>query len=130
MVEILSLLAWCAQGIVALIFLQTLYFKFTGSAESVEIFSAIGIEPWGRYLVGIAELGAAILLLIPFTSWYGAVLSLFIIIPAIITHLFKIGIVVHDDKGLLFGLALAVLVLSVAVLLIRWHAGPFAFKIL
>lgn len=128
MVAILPLLSWCAQGLVAAIFLQTLYFKFTGSAESVEIFSAIGIEPWGRYLIGGLELVAAILLLIPVTSWYGAVLSLFIIVPAIIIHLFKIGIVVHDDKGLLFGLALAVLVLSLAILIIRWHQGPFAFS--
>lgn len=128
MVAILSLLVWFAQGITAAIFLQTLYFKFTGATESVEIFSAIGLEPWGRYFVGSVELVAAILLVIPMTSWYGALLSLFIIIPAIFVHLFKIGIVVQGDKGLLFGLALAVLVLSIAILLLRWQQGPFAFK--
>ena len=130
MVALLPILVWFAQGLTAAIFLQTLYFKFTGSTESVEIFSALGLEPWGRYIVGVFELIAAVLLIIPKTAWYGAVLSLFIIVPAIIVHLFKIGIVVQDDKGLLFGLAIAVFVLSIAVLIIRWNQGPFAFKLM
>ena len=44
----------------ALIFLQTLYFKFTASPESVYIFSKLGMEPYGRIVSGIAELVAAI----------------------------------------------------------------------
>lgn len=126
MAEPLSILIGVAQITIAAIFIQTLYSKFTGSVEFVEIFSEIGLEPWGRYVVGGLELVASILLLIPFTSWYGALLSLFIIVPALIVHIFKIGLVVHNDRGLLFGLALAVLVLSGAVLLLRWDLGPFA----
>lgn len=42
---------------------QTLYFKFTGSAESVYIFKTIGMEPWGRFGVGVLEMIAAVLLL-------------------------------------------------------------------
>lgn len=105
-------LDWVPRIGVALIFLQTLYFKFTGAPEAVYIFSKIGIEPWGRYLVGIAELVASVLILIPATSLYGAILSLAIIIPAIVFHLTTLGIEVQGDGGLLFGLAIIVLLLS------------------
>ena len=42
---------------VAAILLQTLFFKFTGAEESVYIFSTLGMEPFGRYASGVAELG-------------------------------------------------------------------------
>ncbi len=130
MVALLPILIGVAQITIVAIFVQTLYSKFTGAAESIEIFSAIGLEPWGRYVAGSLELIASILLLVPYTSWYGALLSLFIIVPALIVHLFKVGLVVHNDRGLLFGLALAIFVLAIAVLLLRWNLGPFAFKVI
>ncbi|MEK6898895.1 MAG: DoxX family protein [Nanoarchaeota archaeon] len=110
---------WGAKIIVALIFLQSLFFKFTGADEAVYIFSQIGIEPWGRYLVGVGELFASVLILIPSLSFYGAILASLIIIPAIIFHLTTLGIVVYDDNGLLFGLAIVVLILSVFILVKR-----------
>ncbi len=106
---------WAIRLIIAGIFLQTLYFKLTGSAESIFIFSQIGLEPLGRYVVGFAELAASILILIPATSFYGAVLALFIIVPALFFHLTTLGISVQGDHGLLFGLALIVLVLSITL---------------
>ncbi len=60
----------------ALILVQTLYFKYSGTPESVYIFETLGLEPHGRIGSGIAELIAAILLLIPKTAWAGAGLSL------------------------------------------------------
>jgi uncharacterized membrane protein YphA (DoxX/SURF4 family) len=53
----------------AIILLQTLFFKFTAAPESVYIFSKVGLEPWGRIGSGVAELIAAILILIPPTTW-------------------------------------------------------------
>lgn len=43
-----SLFFWLLRLTVAVILVQTLYFKFTGSEESVSVFSAVGIEPYGR----------------------------------------------------------------------------------
>ena len=40
--------SWALQIVVSVILLQTLFFKFTGAAESVYIFSTLGAEPWGR----------------------------------------------------------------------------------
>ena len=52
-------MSWLLRILAALIMLQTLYFKFSASEESVYIFSALGMEPWGRIGTGIMELIAA-----------------------------------------------------------------------
>lgn len=105
--------------IISLILLQTLYFKFTASPESVFIFSTLGLEPYGRILSGVGELVASILLLIPSTVILGAALSLGIISGALLSHLTLLGIVVMDDGGLLFILALVVFFLSIGILILR-----------
>jgi hypothetical protein len=111
--------SWALQLIVAGILLQTLFFKFTGAAESVYIFSALGAEPWGRIGSGVVELIAALLLLYPATVTIGAILALGVIAGAIVSHLTVLGIEVQGDGGLLFFLALAVLVASIAILALR-----------
>jgi hypothetical protein len=107
------------QLVVAGILLQTLFFKFTGAPESVYIFSTLGAEPWGRIASGIAELIAAVLLLVPATATVGAVLAMGLMAGAIMSHLTVLGIEVRGDGGLLFGLAVTVFVASAVVLLIR-----------
>jgi uncharacterized membrane protein YphA (DoxX/SURF4 family) len=92
--------------------LQTLYFKFSAAEESVYIFSKVGIEPWGRIGTGVAELIAGILILIPRTSVYGALMAIGIMAGAIATHLFILGIVVMNDGGQLFIYALIVFLCS------------------
>lgn len=114
-----TITTWVAQGLVAAILAQTLYFKFTGAPESVYIFTTLGMEPWGRIGSGVAELIAAVLLLIPRTAGVGAVLALAVISGAIASHLTKLGIQVQGDKGLLFVLACLVFVGSLVVLFIR-----------
>jgi hypothetical protein len=111
--------SWILQLIVAGILLQTLFFKFTGAAESVYIFSTLGAEPWGRIGSGVVELIAAVLLLVPATTTIGAVLSLAVITGAILSHLTVLGIEVRGDGGLLFGLAIAVFCASALILLLR-----------
>ncbi|MBP7284506.1 MAG: DoxX family protein [Leptospiraceae bacterium] len=103
----------------ALIFLQTLYFKFTASPESVYIFSKLGMEPYGRIVSGIAELVAAILLLLPATFIFGAFISILIILGAILSHLTLLGIVVKDDSGLLFILAISIFIFSTLILFLK-----------
>jgi hypothetical protein len=116
--------SWLLQIVVAVILLQTLFFKFTGAEESVYIFSTLGLEPWGRYASGVAELIAAALLLVPGYAAFGALLSLGVISGAIVSHLTKLGIEVKGDGGLLFGLAVTVFVCSAIILLIRRDELP------
>jgi uncharacterized membrane protein YphA (DoxX/SURF4 family) len=107
---------WTARVIAALIMIQTLYFKFSGASESVEIFTRIGAEPWGRIGVGVLELIASVLILINATAWFGAVLALGLMGGAIVMHLTVLGIEVQNDNGYLFVLAVIVAVCSAIVL--------------
>lgn len=103
---------WLLRIIAAVIMLQTLFFKFTAAPESVFIFSTLGIEPWGRIGTGIAELIASVLLLIPSTTVFGALLAMGIMGGAIVSHLAVLGIEVRGDGGQLFAYALTVFIAS------------------
>ena len=118
--------SWVLRGITAIILLQTLFFKFSGAKESVYIFETLGMEPWGRLGVGMAELFASILLLLPRTVPFGAILSLGVISGAIVTHVAKLGIALPavGDKGELVALAIVVFLCSGAVLLLRRQEVP------
>src|SRR5207245_10886104 len=119
-----TIIAWICRIAAAVILLQTLFFKFTAAPESVYIFSKVGLEPWGRIGSGGAELIAAILILIPRTTWLGAGLALAVMAAAVFSHLTVLGIVVMDDGGLLFGLALAVAVCSIDLLFLQRRSVP------
>ena len=107
---------WLLRLIAAIILLQTLYFKFTASPESVYIFTKVGMEPWGRIASGIAELIAALLILVPRTTWLGALLAMGVMSGAIFFHLTSLGIEVQGDGGLLFVYALVVFICSAILL--------------
>jgi len=79
--------SWFCRILAAVILLQTLLFKFTGAKESIYMFTKVGLEPWGRYGSGVAELVAAILLLTPRFVLAGALLALAVISGAILSHL-------------------------------------------
>ena len=102
--------------IVAIILVQTLRFKFTAHPDSVYIFTKVGLEPNGRIFIGILELIAAILLLVPKTVWAGALLTLGVIGGAILMHLTQLGIEINDDGGILFITALVTFLLSLVIL--------------
>lgn len=123
----LHIISWICRIVVAIILFQTLFFKFTGAEESKYIFSTLmgpELEAYGRIGSGVVELIAVILLLIPSTAWLGGVLALGTISGAIMSHLTMLGIVVKDDGGLLFGLAVTVFVLSAVILLIHRRELP------
>ncbi len=114
--------------IIAVILVQTLFYKFTAHPDSVYIFEKAGLGDAGRIGSGIAELIAAILILVPRTIWLGATLTLGIISGAILTHLTKIGIEVKEDGGTLFIMAVVVFVLSFITLWMHKKDIPFLGK--
>lgn len=126
---------WSAQILVAVILIQTLYFKFTYAPETQAIFADKGGRP-AATAVGVLELVAAVLILTG-GRWaaFGAVLAAGLISGAIMTHLTSLGIEVKDpttgesDGGLLFGLAVTVLLGSLVVLAYRWTTLPFAGRV-
>lgn len=124
----LLIVSWVCRVIVAIILVQTLFFKFTGAEESKFIFATLmgaENEAVGRIGSGLVELVAVFLLLIPATAWLGAIIAFGTISGAIFSHLTKLGIEVKGDGGLLFSLAIIVFILSGLVLLIHRKDLPF-----
>ncbi|MEO1662000.1 MAG: hypothetical protein AAFR51_13495 [Pseudomonadota bacterium] len=86
-------------------------------------------EPTGRVLVAIAELIAAVLLLLPFTRRSGAILSFLILGGAVIMHLMpsvlgreiplSLETGAATDGGQLFALAIAMLAASMLLIVVH-----------
>lgn len=87
---------------VVLVFIQSLFFKFTGSQESVILFETVGqwmseiplfvlisdgFKVYGGVLIGIVELVASVLILIPATRAWGALAGLSVMSGSIFFHL-------------------------------------------
>jgi len=128
----MKVIEWICRIVVAIILLQTLFFKFTGAEESKYIFTTLmgDYEAVGRIGSGVVELIAAILILIPNGAWLGALIALGTISGAIFSHLTKLGVVVKDDGGFLFILAIVVFVCSAIVLFLNRAAIPVVGSIL
>ena len=114
-----NIITTVAAIIAAIILLQTLYFKFTAQPESIYIFSKLGLEPYGRIGSGVFELIVSILLLLPKTKILGSFLGLGVILGAILSHLFVLGIEVQGDGGTLFFLALTVFICCLLILIVE-----------
>lgn len=108
---------WILRLVPAIILLQTLYFKFTAQPESVKLFTEIGMEPYGRIGSGVVELIAAVLLLIPRFTAYGAMLGLIMMTGALYFHLTKLGIY-FDGDALLFSYAVITFICCALLILI------------
>jgi len=114
--------------VVAVILVQTLRYKFTGHPDSIYIFTKVGMEPYGRIMIGVIELIASILILIPRTVWLGAGLAAGVLAGAIFLHLTKIGIEVQGDGGGLFYMAIGTFALSLIVLWLERKSIPIPGK--
>ena len=104
--------------VAAVILLQTLWFKFSAHPESVALFTKLGVEPWGRIFTGVVELIAGVLLIIRPTAIFGAFIAIGLMVGAIASHLFVIGIESAGDGGQLFILAFIELFASMAIVVL------------
>ena len=143
--KIRAAVPWALAIFVAVIFIQSLFFKFSNSFETQHIFGTIGqwmegIGPlqflaagfasYGGYTIGTVELIASVLLLIRRTQSIGAALAFAVISGAIFFHLFTplgVSVVINEagerDGGQLFTLAVLVWVSSIAILWLRTRHG-------
>ncbi len=124
-----NILLWILRIIPAIILLQTLYFKFSASPESVYIFTKMGMEPWGRIASGITELIAAVLLLIPRTTLLGALTGAGVMAGAIASHILVLGLVVKDDGGQLFIYAVVTFICCSILIFINKNQLPKLLKL-
>ncbi len=119
-----KIISWIGQIVVAVILGQSLFFKFTGAPEAVQLFTALGAEPWGRIGLGLVELATVILLLTPRGAATGALLAIELMVGAIGSHLFVLGVDLQGDGGTLFAMAWVVLAAASAVAWVRRGSIP------
>ena len=110
--------------IAAGIMIETLFFKFTGAAESKYIFSSMGTEPWMRWVQGLGELTASIGLLMPRFKRAGGILTTGAMAAAILSHMTWLGYSIQGDHGLLFLMAITMFSCGVTVLMLHRDSIP------
>ncbi|AZJ36214.1 DoxX family membrane protein [Tenacibaculum singaporense] len=113
--------------IAAFIMLQTLFFKFTGAQESIDLFTKIAgdNETYMRIGTGVFELIASVLLFIPKKTWLGALLTIGLMGGAIMSHLTILGIEHDGDGGTLFISAIVTFISGVILLIFNRNNIPF-----
>jgi len=79
--------AWILQIAAAAMFLMAGGSKLAGAQPMVEMFEAIGVGQWFRYVTGTIEVVSALLLLMPSMAAIGAALLVCVMVGAIIAHL-------------------------------------------
>ena len=122
------LISWTAQLLAVAIMGQTLYFKFSGDPKSIALFTELGMEPQGRIIIGALELLACILLLLPSSAVYGAILSSGLMTGAIIGHFTHLGW--EGDRFSLMMLAFLTLASCLVILYIRRKEVPLIYNAL
>lgn len=82
---------WIVRLGLAGLFVMAGGMKWMEDPQSVRLFTALGMEPAGRLIIGTLELLAAGLLLIPATTARGALLAFWILLGAFLAHATRIG---------------------------------------
>ena len=82
---------WTAQIAAAALFLFAGTLKLAGAAPMVQVFAAIGVGQWFRYVTGTIEIVSALLLLVPSLAFFGASALMVTMIGAVFTHLVIVG---------------------------------------
>jgi putative oxidoreductase len=67
-------LTWTLRSLLGVAFIYIGTTKLTGTANTVEYFDAIGWGQWFRYVTGFLDVLGAILILVPRSTFYGAII--------------------------------------------------------
>jgi hypothetical protein len=86
---VLSLTSRIGLGLVVLVAAVT---QAAGIGHWVQVFTALGMEPWGRYLCALVELAGLALYLWPGRTGYGAAVICAVSLGAVLAHLARLGV--------------------------------------
>ena len=116
--------------VAAIIMLQTLFFKFSGAEQSINLFTTIAGENEAllRIGTGVIELIASILLFTPRKTWLGAILTIGLMGGAMMSHITILGIVHNNDGGILFAGSAITFIAGTLLLILNKKEIPFIGK--
>jgi len=118
----LEVLLWALTLMVVMVFLRAGWDKFNDASGWAKAFRFWGYPLWFRILIGVVELGAALLLVWPRTAAYGAVLIIAVMLGGMGTHIF----VEHNPARVTS--ELGQLVFASIILAGRWRSRIHPFK--
>ena len=99
---------WLPRVAIAAFLLLSGFAKLGGVEEMVQLFQAIGLGEWLRYLTGAIEVVAAICIVIPRKNSIGVLLAIGIMVAGIAEHIFVLGRT-PGSPAVLFAIALVVI---------------------
>lgn len=82
---------WVVQAVLAVGFVMAALPKLTGDPAMVELFDAVGVGQWLRYVVGVLEIAGAIGLLVPRLCGLAALGLSLLLIGASLTNIVALG---------------------------------------
>jgi putative oxidoreductase len=86
-----TIVLWTLQALAAAMFLMAGTLKLAGAPPMVQLFSAIGVGQWFRYVTGTIEVVSGVSLLVPPLAMFAALALAATMIGAVFTHLFIVG---------------------------------------
>lgn len=117
------IVSWILQIIVIAMMIYAAVPKLMGAEESVAMFNALPGQDMLRYLTGALEIIGAVLLIIPGTVVYGALLVILVMIGAFGSHVMYLGF--EGDAGMFAGMAIGLLIISAVIVYMRRKSLPF-----
>ena len=114
--------SWILQLVIVVIIGNSLFFKFTDHPDTVEVFRQLGMGAFGYKLIGFLELIACVLLLIPASVAWGALLAWGLMTGALLAHVTEIGFA--GEMGVLGGMAITAWTLSIFVMYLNRTGLP------
>jgi putative oxidoreductase len=106
-----TVLVWAITGFLVFVFTSQGTAKFSSTSGWVSAFATWGYPPWFRMSIGALEVLAALLLLVPRTAAYGALLIMVIMLGGMGTHIAhgQPGQVTHELTPFIFATVVAVM---------------------
>ena len=114
-----TILLWASKLGVAVILGVAGWLKLNGNQGDIDLFTELGMEPHGRYLIGALELAVTALVLLRQSAVYGAFLGFGIMCGAILGELTAL------EEFHAIHMAIVVAILCLVILYIRRRDAPF-----
>lgn len=105
----MTVTVWILQILAAAAFFAAGLSKLAGAVAMIQLFDAIGIGQWFRYVTGAIEVLSAVLLLVPSRAAFGSILVVCTMVGAILTHF----LILHTSPA-------GPVVLLIVVAIITW----------